>query len=94
MSNVADTIDFETVIGLVGRYKELKLSGEIKRFNEEQTKNDFIIPLFRALGWNVENKPNLDSSMSLEEKVSKKRVDFGFRINGIPKFFVEAKSLR
>jgi len=94
MTTISDTIDFEAVASLVGRYKDLKRTGEFRLFKEEQTKNDFIIPLFRALGWNVDNKPYKDSSMSLEEKVSKKRVDLGFRINGIPKFFVEAKSLR
>ncbi len=60
-----------------------------KKYNEEATKNDFILPLFRILGWNVEDS----NEVSKEENISGKRVDYGFRIDGIPKFFLEAKSL-
>ena len=35
-----------------------------------------------------------NDSVSAEETISKKRVDYGFRISGIPKFFVEAKSIK
>ncbi|MFG1545888.1 MAG: type I restriction endonuclease [Thermoplasmataceae archaeon] len=84
-------IDFERVVELISKYDQIMKSGEIKRYNEESTKKDFILPLFEALGWNVYNKTNKDSSVSAEETISKKRVDYGFRINGIPKFFLEAK---
>ena len=60
-----------------------------KRYNEEATKNDFILPLFKILGWNVEDS----NEVSKEENIYGKRVDYGFRIDGIPKFFLEAKSL-
>jgi len=50
--------------------------------------------LFEALGWNVSNRGKRNDSISAEETISKKRVDYGFRINGIPKFFLEAKSLK
>ena len=84
-------IDFERVVELISKYDQIMKSGEIKRYNEESTKKDFILPLFEALGWNVYNKTNKDSSVSAEETISKKSVDYGFRINGIPKFFLEAK---
>ncbi|MHB1662740.1 MAG: Eco57I restriction-modification methylase domain-containing protein, partial [Thermoplasmataceae archaeon] len=87
-------IDFERVIELILKYDQIKKSGEIKRYNEESTKKDFILPLFEALGWNVYNRGKKNNSVSAEEKISKKRVDYGFRINGIPKFFLEAKSLK
>ena len=87
-------IDFERVVELVSKYEQIKKSGEIKRYNEESTKKDFILPLFEALGWNVYNKGKRNSSVSAEETISKKRVDYGFRISGIPKFFLEAKSLK
>ncbi len=87
-------INFERIIELISKYDQIKKSGEIKRYNEESTKKDFILPLFEALGWNVYNKGNKDNSVSAEETISKKRVDYGFRINGIPKFFLEAKSLK
>jgi len=70
---------------------------EEKRFRgytEEETKKDFILPLFEALGWNVYNKPKRNDDVSAEETISKKRVDYGFRINGVPKFFLEAKALK
>ena len=87
-------IDFERIRELVSKDEQIKKSGEIKKYNEESTKKDFILPLFEALGWNVYNKGNKDNSVSAEETISKKRVDYGFRINGIPKFFLEAKSLK
>ena len=86
-SNENYNIDFERVKELVSKYEQIKKSGEIKRYNEESTKKDFILPLFEALGWNVYNKGNRDNSVSAEESISKKRVDRGFRINGIPKSF-------
>ena len=68
----------------------MEKEGRIGKYNEEMTKKDFILPLFDALGWNT-----VDSrEVSAEERVSKQRVDYGFRINGIPKFFLEAKSLK
>jgi type I restriction-modification system DNA methylase subunit len=87
-------IDFERIKELISKYEQIKNSGEIKRYNEESTKKDFILPLFEALGWNVYNRGKRNDSISAEETISKKRVDYGFRINGIPKFFLEAKSLK
>ena len=87
-------IDFEKVIELISKYDQIKKSGETKRYNEESTKKDFILPLFEALGWNVYNRGKRNDSVSAEETISKKRVDYGFRVNGIPKFFLEAKSLK
>jgi type II restriction/modification system DNA methylase subunit YeeA len=87
-------IDFERVVELVSKYEQIKKSGEIKKYNEESTKKDFIQPLFESLGWNFSNRGKSDDSVSAEEKISKKRVDYGFRINGIPQFFLEAKPLR
>ncbi len=60
-----------------------------KKYNEEATKNDFILPLFKILGWDVEDS----NVVSKEENISGKRVDYGFRIGGIPKFFLEAKGM-
>src|SRR3972149_11192224 len=75
---------------LVEKYNRVVAEGRDGKYKEEETKKDFIIPLFRALGWDVENS----AEVTAEEKVSKKRVDYGFRINGIPKFFLEAKSFK
>ena len=59
------------------------------KLKETATRTDLIEPLFEALGWAV----GYSLEVSKEEQVSKGRVDYGFRINGIPKFFLEAKEL-
>ena len=87
-------IDFDRIVELISKFDLINKSGEIKSYNEELTKKDFILPLFEALGWNVYNRAKRNDSISAEETISKKRVDYGFRINGIPKFFLEAKSLK
>jgi len=75
---------------LLERYSQIvKKEREIKSKEEEMTKKDLIRPLFeRVLGWNFEE------DVTAEEKISKGWVDYGFRINGVPKFFLEAKALR
>ncbi len=83
-------VDLDKIKQLVEKYYSLEKESKLKDYNEEATKKGFIEPLFRALGWDIENI----NEVSVEETISKKRVDYGFRIDGIPKFFLEAKSLR
>jgi hypothetical protein len=80
----------EEVKLLIEKYEKLVQSErDIKSKEEEMTKKDLIRPLFeRVLGWNFEE------DVTAEEKISKGWVDYGFRINGVPKFFLEAKALR
>jgi type I restriction-modification system DNA methylase subunit len=75
---------------LVEKYNRVVETGKVKSYNEEMTKKDFILPLFRALGWSVED----GEEVTAEEKISKGRVDYAFRIQSIPKLFLEAKSLK
>jgi len=75
---------------LVEKYNRLVETGKVKSYNEEMTKKDFILPLFRALGWSIED----GEEVTAEEKISKGRVDYAFRIQSIPKLFLEAKSLK
>lgn len=60
------------------------------RITEEQTKKDFILPLFRALSWEIENPDEVVA----EERASGGRVDYAFRIAGVPLLLLEAKSLK
>ncbi len=83
----------EEIKKLVDKYNRIVESGAVKRYKEEDTKAEFIEPLFEALGWDVRNTEN-DDEVVREEKISKGRVDYSFRINGIPKFFLEAKPLK
>jgi len=75
----------EKIKRLVEEYEELKQSDALNDKNEAFTKQRFIQPLFEALGWNFRQ------DVWPEEKVSKDRVDFSFRIGDFTKFFVEAK---
>jgi len=79
----------EEVKRLVEKYNRLiQKERGIKSKEEEMTKKDLIRPLFeRVLGWNFEE------DVTAEERISKGWVDYGFRINGVPKFFLEAKAL-
>ncbi len=83
-------VDLDKIKQLVEKYYSLEKESKLKDYNEEATKKGFIEPLFRALGWDIENL----NEVSVEETISKKRVDYGFRVDGIPKFFLEAKALR
>lgn len=80
----------QQIKGLLEKYRKVVAEKRLSKYKEEETKKDFILPLFRALGWNVENS----SEVTAEETISKGRVDYGFRISGIPKFFLEAKALK
>lgn len=75
---------------LVEKYEQVVNSGQFKKYTEEETKKDFIQPLFEALGWDIYNK----KEVSAEEKIkSAGRVDYGFYLNERPKFYLEAKPL-
>ncbi len=78
---------------LLEKYRKVVEEKRVSKYNEEMTKAEFIEPLFEALGWDVRNKTHRDE-VTREETISKGRVDYGFRIDGIPKFFLEAKALK
>jgi len=80
----------EEIKKIIEKYNKAVEENRVNKYNEEMTKKDFILPLFRALGWDVENS----NEVTAEEHVSKGRVDYSFRIKGIPKFFLEAKALK
>lgn len=81
----------EEIKKLIAKYEQVKASGKIKNYTEEETKKDFILPLFRVLGWEVENKNEVSAE---EDNISSGRVDYGFYINGRAKFYLEAKPLK
>ena len=80
----------EKVKFLVEKYQRIVDSGKLILYNEEMTKKDLILPLFNALGWATEE----NDEVIAEERISRGRVDYSFRINDIPKFFLEAKALK
>ena len=80
----------DEIRALVDKYEKAKASGQIKKYSEEDTKKDFIQPLFEILGWNTSDR----NEVSSEERIkSAGRVDYGFYIDEHPQFFLEAKPL-
>ena len=78
------------------RNRDEYLSG---RYNEAQLRREFIDPFFEALGWDVENRqgsalPYRDVIFEDSLKVGggTKAPDYCFRIGGMRKFFVEART--
>lgn len=89
MSKTTNAVAEERVKDLVLKYKAESVSGGFKKYTEEDIKKGFIEPLFKALGWNIEER----SEVSTEESIkSSGRVDYGFYLNDRPKFYLEAKS--
>ena len=78
---------------LVEKYQRVLFEGKIKFYNEAQSRNEFIEPLFEFLGWDMRNLTT-DNEVTTEENVSGGRVDLAFRLNHIPVMFLEAKSMR
>jgi hypothetical protein len=87
-------VDFNRIKELVDRFDELEAKGEFSKYTEAETKTKFIEPLFEALGWNIRGIKKSNDKITLEESISKGRVDYGYWLNGVQKFYLEAKSLR
>ncbi len=81
----------ENLTRLVSKFEQELTAGKIKDYNEEATKTAFIQPLLKdVLGWDVTNR----DEVSPEEKTSRGRVDYGLKVEGKIKVFVEAKPPR
>lgn len=68
------------------------------KYNETQVRRDFIDPLFKALGWDMDNSAGYAEAYRdvIHEDAIKignsiKAPDYSFRIGGQRKFFLEAK---
>lgn len=83
----------EKISHLIEKFQRLTDSGKISSYNEARTRNEFIEPLFEALGWDMRNSQS-ENEVTTEETVSRDRVDLAFRINNIPIMFLEAKALK
>ena len=90
----------DTIQPLVDRYtyhRDAYLRGQ-EKYNETQLRQDFIDPLFHALGWDVNNNKGFSEAyreVLLEEPVRIRGTtyffDYTFRIGGVRKFIVETK---
>ena len=85
----------EKLQNLIIKFEKDKHHYFSKDYLEAQVRQDFINPLFEALGWDIENRKGLspfDREVILEKGETTGRPDYNFRINGSTKFFVEAKA--
>ncbi len=86
----------ETVEKLIRRFESDRSHYLSKSYSEAQARVDFISPFFKALGWDVENEEGLahharEVVVEAAEDTGG-RPDYGFRVSGQTKFFVEAKA--
>lgn len=90
MSQVdADAVKNEArrrIHSLVEDYMRVLAAGRKESFNEERVKIAFIVPMLEALGWN----PRTDEVLP-EQATLTGRADFGLRVGGRTKIFVEMK---
>ncbi|MBI3585418.1 MAG: hypothetical protein HY096_15885 [Nitrospinae bacterium] len=85
----------EKIISLINKFEKDKNHYLSKEYLEAQVREDFINPLFEALGWDIENRKGLspfDREVILEKGETTGKPDYNFSINGSTKFFVEAKA--
>ena len=85
-----------TVEKLIRRFESDRTHYLSKNYSEAQARVDFITPFFKALGWDVENDQGL-THHAREVVVeaaedTRGRPDYGFRVAGQTRFFVEAKA--
>ncbi|MBN3037746.1 MAG: N-6 DNA methylase [Candidatus Diapherotrites archaeon] len=83
----------QRVQGLVDKFQRVMDEGKLKTYSEERTKNEFIEPLFEALGWDMRNE-RTDDEVIKEQRVLRGRADYAFRLGGVIRFFVEAKGAK
>ncbi len=80
----------EKIRQLVARYEALT-PAQRRAYNETPIRNDFIDPLFEALGWNIHDNAILARE---DPVIHRKRVDYAFKIRNVTRFLLEAKPPR
>ena len=87
-----------TISDLIQRFDNNRAAYQAASYNEAQARQEFINPLFEALGWDVTNKQGRSEKYkevihedTLRTRGGTKAPDYAFRIGGQRVFFVEAK---
>jgi hypothetical protein len=89
-----------TIQELVEKYRSDRVSCLNATYNETQLRNDFIDPLLKCLGWDVDNNKGKtqflrdviqEEYIEVEDETTRKNPDYTLRINGTRKLFVEVK---
>jgi predicted type IV restriction endonuclease len=86
------------ILDLVDRFGREIDSYRSGKYNETQVRREFIDPMFRALGWDVDNTQGYAEAYkdvihedAIKVGTATKAPDYCFRIGGTRKFFLEAK---
>ena len=80
----------QNIVTLIARWHSLSPAQIQRDYQEANTRKDFILPLFEALGWNTA----LADEVFEERRAASGAVDYAFRIRGVSRFYLEAKPLR
>ncbi len=85
----------EVLQTLINTFSANLASYKSARYNETETRREFIDPFFEALGWDMTNRrglaPRLREVMPENYLTNTSRPDYAFTLSGVKKFFVEAK---
>jgi type I restriction-modification system DNA methylase subunit len=86
------------VAGLIEKFERNADSYHSSGYNETQVRQEFINPLFKALGWDIYNDSGYAEAYkdvihedAIRVGGATKAPDYCFRIGGVRKFFLEAK---
>ncbi|MDO8632414.1 MAG: hypothetical protein Q7R41_18180 [Phycisphaerales bacterium] len=88
----------QSVLDLIERFELHADAYRRDSYNETQVRREFIDPLFKSLGWDVDNGSGCAEAYkdvihedAIKVGGSTKAPDYCFRIGGVRTFFVEAK---
>lgn len=88
----------QEVINLVENFERNLDAYRGGKYNETQVRRDFIDPLFKALGWDMDNSTGYAEAYrdvihedAIKVGASTRAPDYSFRVGGQRKFFLEAK---
>ena len=88
----------DAVLELVHRFARNREQYLNPAYNETQVRREFIDPLCKALGWDIDNEAGYAQAYkdvihedAIKVGIGSRAPDYSFRIGGLRKFFVEAK---
>ena len=88
----------DKILELVERFENNQEAYKNPAYKEAQLRREFLDPLFKALGWDMDNEQGYAEAYKdvMHEDAIKmgratKAPDYCFRIGGVRKFFLEAK---
>jgi predicted type IV restriction endonuclease len=88
----------QTVLALIENFERNLDAYRSGKYNETQVRRDSIDPMFKALGWDMDNSAGYAEAYrdvihedAIKVGNSTKAPDYSFRVGGQRKFFLEAK---